>query len=101
MVGVRPWARVTLIGPDGVLARADLAGAAEPGLDAVDDLARLALFARRLGARIVLTDVSPTFAALLDLVGLRVEMQGQAELGEQALGSQKSEEEVHTDDPPS
>jgi hypothetical protein len=47
--------------------RADLA--------TVDRLARLQLSAKRLGCRIVLDEPCPQLAALLDVVGLGVEME--------------------------
>ena len=59
----------------------------------VDTLARLQLFASRLGGRIEVRDVCPELAGLLDLVGLadllagreglRLEVGGEAEGGEQ------------------
>ncbi|MGW0881710.1 STAS domain-containing protein [Streptomyces sp. NPDC002671] len=67
-----------------------------PGLAAVDLLARLQLAARRAGGRIRLRDPDPALLALLDLVGLTFEVEGQAEQGEPALGV---EEEVETGDP--
>jgi hypothetical protein len=85
--------------PDGtVLADWVFAGAGAPTLGAVDDVARLALLATRLGCRIALAEVSPAMRELLDLAGLRVEVQGQAELGEEPLGVQERQEEVHPGD---
>ncbi|WP_264936817.1 STAS domain-containing protein [Streptomyces sp. A012304] len=69
----------------------DLAGLGPPGLTAVDLLARLQLTARRAGGRIRLRDPDPALRALLDLVGLRFEMEGEPEEREPALGV---EEEV-------
>lgn len=57
----------------------DVAGLGPPGLAAVNLLARLALTARRAGGRIRLRDPSPALCALLDLVGLRFETEGQPE----------------------
>ena len=75
------WCRVTVRGPDGaVLGGFTLEGRCEPDLAAVDDVARVALQAARLGGRITLREVSPAMRALLDLVGFGVEMEGQAEL---------------------
>ncbi|MFJ5261273.1 STAS domain-containing protein [Streptomyces sp. NPDC088387] len=75
----------------------DVAGLGPPGLGAVDLLARLELAARRSGGRIRLRDPDPALHALLDLVGLRFEMEGQVEQREPALGV---EEAVEPRDPP-
>lgn len=69
----------------------DVAGLGPPGLMTVDLLARLQLAARRAGGRIRLRDPDPALRALLDLVGLRFEVEGETEEGEPALGV---EEEV-------
>jgi hypothetical protein len=83
MVALQRWCRVTVVGPDGtVAATCDLDGPGSPGIDAVDDVARLALLASRLGGGITLGEVSPAMRELLELAGLCVEMEGQAELGE-------------------
>lgn len=74
----------------------DVAGLGPPGLGAVDLLARLELTARRAGARIRLRDPAPALHALLDLVGLRFEVEGQPEQREPALGV---EEAVEPGDP--
>ncbi|WP_143655863.1 STAS domain-containing protein [Streptomyces sp. XY006] len=74
----------------------DVGGIGPPGLAAVDLLARLQLAARRAGGRIRLRDPDPALRALLDLVGLRFEVEGQAEEREPALGV---EEAVEPGDP--
>lgn len=74
----------------------DVGGLGPPGLGAVDLLARLALTARRAGGRIRLRDADPALHALLDLVGLRFQVEGQVEEREPALGV---EEAVETGDP--
>ncbi|MFB8248218.1 STAS domain-containing protein [Streptomyces sp. NPDC055952] len=74
----------------------DVGGLGPPGLAAVDLLARLHLAARRAGGRIRLRDPDPALCALLDLVGLRFEVEGQVEEGEPALGV---EEAVEPGDP--
>lgn len=79
------WCRIEFIGPGGTA----------PDLSAVDALARLHLDARRLGGTIRLHDVCEDLAELLDLVGLRREMSGEAEGGEE-LGV---EEGVEPGDP--
>ncbi|AYN43639.1 STAS domain-containing protein [Streptomyces dangxiongensis] len=74
----------------------DVGGLGPPGLAAVDLLARLELAARRAGGRIRLRGAGPPLHALLDLVGLRFQVEGQPEQGEPALGV---EEAVVTGDP--
>ncbi|MER5510998.1 STAS domain-containing protein [Streptomyces sp. NPDC002766] len=74
----------------------DVAGIGPPGLGAVDLLARLQLAARRAGGRIRLRDPAPSLHALLGLVGLRFEMEGQVEQREPPLGV---EEEVEPGEP--
>ncbi|MEU7055359.1 STAS domain-containing protein [Streptomyces sp. NPDC046197] len=70
----------------------DVGGLGPPGLGAVDLLARLQLAARRAGGRIRLRDPDPALPALLDLVGLPVEMEGQPEQREPALGVEEAVE---------
>ncbi|MFF7971795.1 STAS domain-containing protein [Streptomyces sp. NPDC007905] len=74
----------------------DVGGLGPPGLGVVDLLARLELAARRAGGRIRLRDPDPALPALLDLVGLRFQVEGQIEEGEPAPGV---EEAVETGDP--
>ncbi|WP_143064616.1 STAS domain-containing protein [Streptomyces colonosanans] len=69
----------------------DVGGLGPPGLGAVDLLARLQLAARRAGGRILLRDPDLALGALLNLVGLSFELEGQVEQREPALGV---EEEV-------
>ncbi|MFF3845049.1 STAS domain-containing protein [Streptomyces sp. NPDC002328] len=69
----------------------DVAGLGPPGLLTVDLLARLQLAARRAGGSVRLRGPDPALRALLDLVGLRFEVEGETEEGEPALGV---EEEV-------
>ncbi|MFI6015872.1 STAS domain-containing protein [Streptomyces sp. NPDC051243] len=75
----------------------DVGGLGPPGLGTVDLLARLQLTARRAGGRIRLRDPDPALHALLDLVGLRFEVEGQPEQREPAL---RVEEAVEPGDPP-
>lgn len=77
--------------PGGVVV-CDVGGLGPPGLAAVNLLARLQLTARRTGGRIRLRDPSPALCALLDLVGLRFEMEGQPEQREPPLGVQEAVE---------
>src|SRR5688500_18124879 len=57
----------------------DVAGLGPPGLTTVDVLARLQLAARRAGGRIRLRDPDPALSALLGLVGISLEVEGQPE----------------------
>ncbi|MGW1002425.1 STAS domain-containing protein [Streptomyces sp. NPDC002520] len=83
--------RALLDASGGAVVVCDVGGLRPPGLGTVDLLARLELTARRAGGRIRLRGPDPALVALLDLVGLRFEVEGQAEQREQALGV---EEEV-------
>ncbi|MBC9730516.1 STAS domain-containing protein [Streptomyces sp. TRM68367] len=74
----------------------DVAGLGPPGLGTVDLLARLELTAKRSGGRIRLRDPDPRLRALLNLVGLRFEVEGLAEQREPPLGV---EEAVEPGDP--
>ncbi|PTM92404.1 MULTISPECIES: STAS domain-containing protein [unclassified Streptomyces] len=74
----------------------DVAAIGPPGLGAVDLLARLELAARRARGRIRLRDPAPSLRALLDLVGLRIEVERQTEQREPPLGV---EEEVEPGEP--
>jgi hypothetical protein len=101
MDGLERWCRITVVGPDGaVVASAVLEGPGAPDLATVDDVARRALVAARLGGTIVVEDVSPAMRELLDLVGLGVEVEGKAKCGEEALGVQEVQEEIHPRDLP-
>jgi hypothetical protein len=81
------WCEVVLVGPgDTGVVRCDLRGRGAPDLRAVDDVAQFALLARRLGSALVLVDVDPGLRELLELAGLRVEVQREPELGEEPLG---------------
>jgi hypothetical protein len=93
------WCRVTVVGPDGAeLTSRALTGPGTPDLGAVDEVARLALLAGRLGGVIVLAELAPALRILLELAGLRVEVKGQAESGKEALGVQEGQKEGHAGD---
>ncbi len=68
------WCRLDLVVPEGTA----------PDLDVVDALARLQLATRRVGGSVGVVAACDELAELLDLVGLRGQMGGQAEGGEQA-----------------
>jgi hypothetical protein len=95
MAGDEGWCRITVLDAAG----SELAGWALDGhgpldVSVVDALARLRLAAARLGCRLVLREVGPELGELLDLTGLRREMEGQSEAGEEALGVQEGQEEA-------
>ena len=90
-----------MVDPEGnALASGVLEGRTPPDIGAVDDVARLALLAKRMGGGLVLSDVSADLRELVELTGLIVEMQGEPERREQALGVQQVEEERHAGDLP-
>jgi hypothetical protein len=69
------WCRVRLFGREGdLLGSCQLGGPSAPDLGAVDEVARLALLAARIGGRIELVDVTPALRELLELAGLGVEV---------------------------
>ena len=86
---------VVLVGPGGDVASWVLAGCDAPDLSVVDHLGRLQLAARGLGCRVRLRNATPALVELLDLVGLPLEVIGEAEGGEQG----GVEEVVVPDDP--
>lgn len=82
--GAVPWARVVLLHSAGFeAAAATIGGPGAPDLAVVDALARWQLAARRGGGAIRLVEVSGELAELLELCGLRRQVGGQAEGGEQ------------------
>jgi hypothetical protein len=88
---------VTLACGDTEVGSCRLEWCGHPDLSIVDALARLQLALGRWGCSIRLHDVrGGELSALLNLVGLRREMSGQAEGGEEALGL---EEGVEPGDP--
>ncbi|MDQ0992686.1 STAS domain-containing protein [Streptomyces sp. V3I7] len=70
----------------------DVRALGPPRLGTVDLLARLELAARRAGGRIRLRRPDRGLLALLDLAGLRFEVEGQTEQREQPLGVQEEVE---------
>src|SRR5262249_14836252 len=94
------WCRVTVVRHGSVLRAYDLECRGETALDALDRVARLALAAVRLDARIGCSGVAPRLRGMLELAGLAVEVQRETEGGEEALGIQEREEEAHGGDPP-
>ncbi|WP_153539031.1 STAS domain-containing protein [Streptomyces sp. RB17] len=96
VAGLCARVRTLLAGRGARVVVCDVGGLGPPGLAAVDLLARLELAARRAGGRIRLRDPDPALPALLDLVGLRFQVEGQVEQREPPLGV---EEAVETGDP--
>ncbi|MET9758320.1 STAS domain-containing protein [Streptomyces sp. NPDC006372] len=94
--GLSDDVRALLEGSGARVVVCDVGGLGPPGLATVDLLARLQLAARRAGGRIRLRDPDPALRALLDLVGLSFEVEGQTEEREPALGV---EETVEPGDP--
>lgn len=74
----------------------DLAAVRRPDLGHVDALARLLLVTKRLGIELLVTNTPAELRALIDFVGLPVEMRRQPECRKQ-LGIQ---EVVQPGDPP-
>jgi hypothetical protein len=78
VAGTVRWARLVIADADGTHRVVLLAGEGPPDLAVVEALARCQLMTRRAGGRMWLEELSPGLAELLDLVGLRQEMTGQA-----------------------
>lgn len=90
------WCRVTIVGPDGAeLVSGELRGSGEPDLETVERIARLALSTGRLGGSMNLAQVSPALDALLELVGLTVEVERKSERRKKPLRVQRGQEERH------
>jgi hypothetical protein len=85
------WCRLTIVDDAGTL----------PDISIVDQIARLALTARRAGGRLVLESMCEELADLFDLAGLRVQVQGEAEGREQPLGLEGGKEDRQLGDLPS
>jgi hypothetical protein len=98
---VQRWCRVTVLGPDGtVRVHHILEGPGAPDVTSVDDVAQLALRAGRSGGSVVLSEVAPELDELLELSGLGVETQWQAEGRKEPLVVEHVEEEAHPRDSP-
>ncbi len=85
-------ARVVLVGSDGSVAVTRLTSDRGPDLSTVNEVARLALAARRAHGWVRLEDVCPTLAGLLELTGL---------LGQVGRGRSTGTSTGPTDDSPS
>ncbi len=95
-----PDATVVLVRGDVEVATWTLGDCGRPDLDVVDELARLALTARRMGCSILLRHVGDQLSQLLDLVGLRQELLGVEVVGQTEVGEQVGVEEVVVPDDP-
>jgi len=93
---VVPLAVAVVVRPDGTCEKLRIVGEDGPALAVVDTLARLQLRARRQGGRVRLEELADALAELLELTGLRRELGGEAELGEEPVGF---EERVDPADP--
>ena len=101
MTAATRWCRVTLVGPGRTeIGRLVLEGPGLPDLGAVETVARLSLMAGRRGGAIVLADVSPHLRQLLEVAGLEVEVEGEAEGGKESFGVEGMQEETHLGDLP-
>jgi hypothetical protein len=80
------WGRIVVVRRHGGTDRYPLSGPGRPTIEVVGLLARLALDAKRRGDRLRLEDASRELLELLELAGLPVEVERQAEEGEQPLG---------------
>jgi hypothetical protein len=101
MPSAQPWCRITLLWPDGtVRVHHILEGPGAPDIGAVEEVARLALWALQDGGSVELSEVSPELDELLEVSGLRVEMERETEGGKEALGVEEVEEEAHSRDTP-
>ena len=98
----RPRAEVVLQRGDEEVASWALTCAGRPDLGTIDEVARLAFAARRLGCTIWLRHACPDLLALLELVGLRdlVSRPGLEVVGEPEDGEEVGVEEVVMPDDP-
>lgn len=98
------WCRIRTVDRDGTSRDAGaFGGTAPPDLEAVDRLARRLVTMRQDDGRPFLVEVDARLAELLQLVGLAdlvVEVQGEIEGGEEALGVEEVEEPAHVSDFP-
>ncbi len=102
-----PWCRLSILLADGTVVRTwVLDGPGPPEIGAIDDVAHLALAAARRRERAIVRDLAPGMGELLRLAALPIdaaspiEVERQAELGEQAFGVEEVEEEGHLGDLP-
>jgi len=76
MAGLEPWCRVSVVGPSGdEVGHFVVLGDGTPDIGTRDTIALLSLLAKRLGATLVLKDVSDGLRELVELAGLGLEME--------------------------
>ncbi len=101
MRGSWRWCHVTILGEDGeALVNVVLSGPGTPGVLVVDVVGRLTLVAQRAGCAVHVSELCPELRDLLDLAGLGVEVEGQAEVREEPLGVEQVKKEAHPGDLP-
>ena len=88
-IGLMEWCRLSIVDDSGTV----------PDMSIVDQIARLALTARRAGGQLVIESVCDELAELLELAGLGVEVSWDAERGEQTLGIHRRQEDRQLGDP--
>ena len=88
-IGLMEWCRLSVVGDSGAV----------PDMSIVDQIARLALTARRAGGQLVIESVCDELAELLELAGLGVEVSWDAERREQTLGIHRRQEDRQLGDP--
>lgn len=93
------WCRGAVMAPGGLVVTRLAVVGPRPDVSVVDRLARIALGAGRCGRRLVLSELSPVLGELLELAGLRLEMEGEAERREEALWGEHDEEVAERRDP--
>lgn len=94
------WCRITVVDPEGnTVSEQVLTGTGDPNADVVDEIARAALTARRAGLRVKL-EPSEKARELLELAGLTVELEWEAERREEPFRIHEREEEAHRGDLP-
>ncbi len=99
MEAFQRWCRIAVVRRDGTVVReCVLEGQGAPDLQAVDDVARIALAATRAGCHARLVETSAELRELVDLCGLPVDVERETELREQALGVEEGQEELHPGD---
>lgn len=87
------WGRIVFIGGCGqVMAAGPVSGDGRPDMGTVEALAHLQLAARRLGVSIEVQEMCGELAELVELVGLRRELGGEAESGKQVPDVEKAVE---------
>ena len=91
MAAAEAWCRIIVVGPGGAeLISRLLWGHGRPDLVVVDCLARLRLRAAAGGVTVAVRDASTDLVELLDLVGLRRQVEGETERREDVLAVEEA-----------